>query len=87
MPFLSVPRRFFSGRRAIPVLLGLIRHPWAAKWCAAAPLAALAHFALAGFDPRLELADKGLLVVVSLAALAYSRRVVAVARARSQLPE
>jgi hypothetical protein len=69
------------------ILLWATRHPAAALWCAVAPLAALAHFAVMGFDPRLELADKVLLVVVTLAGLAYSRRVVAVARARSQLPE
>ena len=69
------------------VVLGTTRHPWAAAWCAAAPLAALAYFAVAGFDPRLELADKVLLVFVALAGLAYSGRVVAVARARAQLPE
>ena len=62
------------------ILLATTRHPWAALWCAVAPLAALAYFALFGFDPRLDAADKTLLVVVALAGLAYSPRVVAVSR-------
>ncbi len=69
------------------LLLGMTRHPWAAIWCAAAPLAALAGFALEGFHPGVEAGDKVVLVVVALAGLAYSPRVVAVARARAQLPE
>ena len=63
------------------ILLGTTRHPWAALWCAAAPFAALAHFALNGFHPDLASAERVLLVAVTLAGLAYSWRVVAVARA------
>jgi hypothetical protein len=61
------------------VLLGATRHPWAAIWCAGAPLALLAYFAVWGFHPRLELADKVLLVAVVAAWLLYSRRLIAVA--------
>jgi hypothetical protein len=68
------------------LLLGMTRHPWAAIWCACAPLAALAYFGLEGFHPRLETAEKALLIAAALAGLAYSRRVVAVARAWSRLP-
>ena len=68
------------------LLLGLMRHPWAAIWCAFAPLVALAGFALEGFHPHLETAEKVLLIVAALAALAYSQRLVAVARAWPQLP-
>jgi hypothetical protein len=68
------------------LLLGMTRNPWAAIWCACAPLAALAWFGLDGFPPGLEIAEKTLLVVAALAGLAYSRRVVAVARAWAQLP-
>jgi hypothetical protein len=68
------------------LLLGMTRHPWAAIWCALAPLAALAGFALEGFHPRLETAEKVLLVAAAFAGLAYSRRLVAVARAWPQLP-
>ena len=62
------------------ILLGTTRHPWSALWCAGAPLAALAYFALFGFDPRLDAADKVFLVLVALAGLAYSPRIVAVSR-------
>src|SRR5687768_12216174 len=68
------------------LLLGMTRDPWAALWCACAPLAALGYWALAGFDPRFETPEKALLIVAALAGLAYSRRVVAVARAWPQLP-
>jgi hypothetical protein len=68
------------------LLLGMTRNPWAAIWCACAPLAALAWFALEGFPPGLETAENTLVVVAALAGLAYSRRVVAVARAWAQLP-
>jgi hypothetical protein len=67
------------------ILLGLTRHPWAALWCAGAPLAALAYFAIWGFHPNLEVGDQALLLVVALAWLLYSRRVVAVARAWQRL--
>jgi hypothetical protein len=70
---------------AAAVLLGFTRHPWAALWCAGAPLAALAYFAIWGFHPNLEVGDKTLLVVVALVWLFYSRRVVAVARAWQRL--
>jgi hypothetical protein len=67
------------------LFLGVTRHPWAAIWCALAPLAALAGFAVEGFHPRLETFEKVLLVLAALAGLAYSRRVVAVSRAWPQL--
>ena len=63
------------------VLLGATRHPWAAMWCAGAPLAVLAYFAVWGFHPGHEFADKAVLVAGVIAWLLYSRRVVAVARA------
>ena len=63
------------------VLLGAARHPWAAMWCAGAPLAMLAYFAFWGFHPGHEFADKAILVAGAIAWLLYSRRVVAVARA------
>jgi hypothetical protein len=64
------------------LFLGITRHPWAAMWCACAPLVALGGFAFEGFPARFETAEKVLLVVAALAALAYSGRLVAVARAR-----
>ena len=63
------------------LVLGFTRHPWAAIWCALAPLAALLYFAAWGFHPGLEFGDQALLVVVALGGLLYSRRLVAVVRA------
>jgi hypothetical protein len=68
------------------IMLGTTRHAWAALWCALAPLSTLAYFALYGFHPSLAIADKVLLVALALAALLYSRRLVAVARALPHLP-
>jgi hypothetical protein len=62
------------------ILLAATRHPWAAVWCSGLPLAALAYFAWYGFHPALETFDKVLLVAVMLAWLAYTPRIVAVAR-------
>ena len=61
--------------------LGATRHPWAALWCAVAPLAAILYFALYGFHPNLETPDKVLIVGLMLGWLMYGRRVVAVAQA------
>jgi hypothetical protein len=69
------------------LLLGVTGHPWAALWCAGAPFAALAYWALAGFDPRLETLDRAVLIVVALSGLVYSPRIVAVARARARAPQ
>ena len=63
------------------VILGFTRHPWAAIWCALAPLAALAYFGTWGFHPGLDSGGKALLVGVALAGLLYSARAVLVARA------
>lgn len=63
------------------ILLGATRHPWAALWCASAPLALLAYFAVWGFHPALESREKVLLVLIAVVWLLYSRRTVAVARA------
>ena len=62
-------------------ILGFTRHPWAAVWCALAPLAALAYFGIWGFHSNLESGDKALLVAFALAGLLYSARAVRVAQA------
>lgn len=67
------------------VMLGATRHPWAALWCAGAPLALLAYFGVWGFHPALESVEKVLLVTIVAAWLLYSRRSVAVARAWQEL--
>jgi len=69
------------------LFLGMTRHPWAAMWCAFAPLVALGGFAVGGLPARFEAAEKILLILAALAALAYSRRLVAVARAWPRLAE
>lgn len=63
------------------VILGFTRHPWAAAWCALAPLAALMYFGAWGFHPGLDAGAKVLLVAVALCGLLYSRRLLSVARA------
>jgi hypothetical protein len=63
------------------LVLGFTRHPWAAGWCGAAPLAALLYFATWGFHPGLETGDKALLAAVATGGLLYSFRLVAIARA------
>lgn len=68
------------------VLLGATRHPWAALWCAGAPLAALVFFALQGFHPGLGAADKLLLVAAMIGWLLYARRVILIAQAWPGLP-
>ena len=67
------------------ILLGATRHPWAALWCAGAPLGLLAYLGAWGFHPNLETGDKWLLVAAAVAWLLYSPRVVAVARAWQRL--
>ena len=67
------------------VLLGATRHPWAALWCAGAPISLLAYFAVWGFHPALETMEKSLLVGMVAAWLLYSPRSVAVARAWQRL--
>lgn len=64
------------------LVLGITRHAAAALWCACAPLAALAYWAIVGFEPRIDTGDRVVLVVVTLAGLAYSPRLVALARSR-----
>jgi hypothetical protein len=59
----------------------------AAYVCASAPLAALLYFFLEGFPSGLGAIDKWLLVTVALGLLAYSTRVVAMAKAYPNMPD
>ena len=68
------------------VAFGVGRHPWAAAYCASAPLAALLYFILYGFHPNLGTSDKVLLTVVVLIWLLYSRRVLAIVRTYPDMP-
>ena len=62
------------------VLLGTLRHPWAAMYCAASPLGMLAYFGVFGFPDGLAGMDHALLAGIMAVWFAYSLRVVAVAR-------
>jgi hypothetical protein len=63
------------------VVFGMTRHPWAAAFCATAPVAALVYFVLFGFHPNLGNGDKTLLIVIVLLWLRYSWRVLAIVKA------
>jgi hypothetical protein len=63
------------------VLLGILRQGAAALYCAAAPLAMLAYFAVFGFPGDLSGMDHALLVMIMLVWFAYSLRIIAVTRA------
>lgn len=63
------------------LLLGATHSVWAALYCASAPLAALAYFALFGFHPSLGGVDKMLLVAAMVLWVVYSGRLLAIARA------
>lgn len=63
------------------LLLGATRSTWAALYCASAPLAALVYFAVFGFHPNLDAADKSLLLAAMVLWFVYCGRLVAIARA------
>ncbi len=69
------------------LLLGMTRSAWAAFYCASAPLAALAYFAVFGFHPSLGAGDKTLLVAAVVLWVAYCGRLIAIARAYAGLAE
>jgi len=69
------------------VLLGVLRHPHAAAYCATAPVAALLYFLRFGFHPDTGTGDKVVIAVLLLLWLRYNFRVVAIARAFRDMPE
>lgn len=85
-----------GGALAVPVyalcvagaasMLGMTRHPWAAAFCATAPVAALMYFVLFGFHPNLGNGDKVLLIVIVLVWLRYSWRILAIVKAQPGMP-
>ncbi len=83
---IGVPLYAFSLMLAA-LLLGLIRHPHAAAYCATGPVAALLYFFQFGFHPNIGTGDKVLIVVLLLLWLRYNFRVVAIARAFRDMPE
>lgn len=68
------------------IMLGMTRHPWAAAFCATAPVAALMYFVLFGFHPNLGNGDKTLLIVIVLLWLRYSWRVLSIVKALPGMP-
>ena len=83
---IGVPLYAFSLLLAA-VLLGLIRHPHAAAYCATGPVAALLYFLQFGFHPNIGGGDKVLIVVLLLLWARYNFRVLAIARAFPDMPE
>jgi hypothetical protein len=69
------------------VRLGTTKHVYAAFYLALAPLVTLVYFLVRGFPPNLATIDEVVLVVVCLALLWYSKRVVAIAHAYPHLPD
>ena len=68
------------------ITLGMTRHPWAAAFCATAPVAALMYFVLFGFHPNLGNGDKTLLIVIVLLWLRYSWRILSIVKAQPDMP-
>ena len=68
------------------IVLGMSRHPWAAAFCATAPVGALMYFALFGFHPNLGNGDKTLLIVIVLLWLRYSFRILSIVKAQAGMP-
>ncbi len=69
------------------VLFGVTKHVYAAYYLALAPLATLAYFSLGGLPPNLAAVDNLVLVIIALALLRYSMRVVAITKAYPHLPD
>jgi hypothetical protein len=69
------------------VLLGCIRHPHAAAYCATGPVAALLYLLLYGFHPNLGTGDQVLIVILLLLWLRYNFRILAIARGFRDMPE
>lgn len=93
---LRLPQEFTLGRvaaaaYALSVLvalsvLGARRHWLAAAYCLTAPLAILLHFVVDGFPSRMQALDQTIVLVMLIAWLRYTFRVVEIARAYERLP-
>lgn len=68
------------------ILFGATKHIYAAYYFTLAPLATLGYFVFIGFPPNLATIDKLVLVIVALALLRYSLRVVAIAKRYHDMP-
>ncbi len=69
------------------IILGITKHHYAALYCASAPVAGLAYFAVYGFHANLGVLDKLLLVVAMLVWLRYCLRTIAIARAYPEMSD
>jgi hypothetical protein len=69
------------------IVLGITKHHYAALYCASAPVAGLAYFAVYGFNAGLGVFDKVLLVAAMLVWLRYCVRTIALARAYQGMPD
>ena len=63
------------------VVFGLTKHPYAAAFCATAPVAALLYLLLYGFHPNLGTLDKVLIFAFIVGWLRYNWRVLMIANA------
>jgi hypothetical protein len=69
------------------ILLVMLKHTYAAAYCATGPVAALLYFLLFGFHPNIGTGDKVILVVVLLIWMRYNVRILAIARGFAGMPE
>lgn len=68
------------------VVLRRRRHWMAAAYCLTAPLAILLRFVVEGFPPRMQTLDQMLVLIMLIAWLRYTVRIVEIARAYRALP-
>jgi hypothetical protein len=69
------------------VVFGFSKHPVAAAVCASAPVGVLIYFTLYGFHPNAATGDKILQVIIAVAWLRYSWRILQIARAYPTMRE
>jgi hypothetical protein len=69
------------------VVLGVTKHPYAAWYCGAAPVALLLYLLLHGFPASLAPIDHLVLIVFALLWLRYAWRIIGIARAYPDMPE
>lgn len=69
------------------ILLGAVKHPAAAAYCATGPVALLIYFLVYGFLPTHGPIEKTILVAIVLLWLRYSWRTVEITKIYADLPE
>lgn len=68
------------------VLLWMVKHVWAALWCATAPLVGLGAMFLLGFPQKMALLDELVVLAITLAIFRYSFRIIRICQAYPALP-